>query len=80
MKITCGAVSAGSEAKADDRLANELATVPPTDTRTAPDGGTVPLDGREEVELAVAVGDDGEVGVPVPFVPLAEKLKDGDRL
>lgn len=72
--------SAGSDAKAEVRLANELATVPPTETRTAPDGGAVPLGGREVVAFAVAVGDNGVVEVPVPFVPVAEKLKDGAEL
>jgi hypothetical protein len=80
MNMICEVESAGSDAKAEVRLANELATVPSTDTRTALDGGSVPLEEWEVVAFAVAVGDDGVVEVPVPFVPVAEKLKDGERL
>ena len=75
--MTWEEVSAGIDAKAAVRFANEFAIEPPTETRTAPAGGTVPLVGWELVALAVAVGDEGLVEVAVPLIPDAEKLNDG---
>jgi len=75
--MVCEVLSAGREAKAELKLAKEFAIAALTETRTAPTGGTVPLDGWDDVEFAttgVVVGDDGLVDVPVPLIPDAEKL------
>lgn len=79
MKIVWDVESAGREDNAAVKFAKDSAIEPPTETRIAPTGGTVPLLRWELVlfAVAVAVGDDGEVVVPVPLVPDAEKLKDG---
>lgn len=74
-------VSAGRDANAAVRLENEFAIVPPTETRTAPLGGVVPLEGWTTVELADGVADGtGVVEVGVPLRPDAEKLNEGAKL
>jgi len=79
-KIVCAVLSAGSDANAAVKFRNELAMDELTETRTAPDGGVVPLVGCEVVAL---VEDTGVVvfdEVPLTVIPLDVQPKDGAKL